>query len=254
MVLQRAAGRAAREGRRFRRRIAPTPLEQMLDSRWSFVRSSAQALQIVLAQSDCGTHALRQALDEAHRVREEIQRASIKGESTFGVEFDLERQSSLFLYAYCRLKRPAAVVETGIARGMSTAMILSALAANGKGRLTSFDITEDVGHLVDVRLRGRWDKIVLPSDPPQARLQLAKALAELPKIDLFLHDSDHSSAHQIFEFELAFQRFTPEGVLLSDDVEGTGAFDLATPPGWRLLALADSRKCLGVAYRGEPQP
>ena len=52
-----------------------------------------------------------------------------------------------YLYAVVRAAKPAVVVETGVASGMSSAHILRALAANGSGAL----------HLSDEHLHTAWD-------------------------------------------------------------------------------------------------
>ena len=48
----------------------------------------------------------------------------------------------LTLYALVRTIRPAIVVETGVANGFSSEVILHALAANGHGELHSIDISD----------------------------------------------------------------------------------------------------------------
>lgn len=61
------------------------------------------------------------------------------------------------------LRRPAVVVETGVAMGFTTAVILAAMDENGAGTLESIDLpplqvdaTGFVGNVIPVDLRGRW--------------------------------------------------------------------------------------------------
>ena len=69
----------------------------------------------------------------------------------------------LLCYLVCRSLRPATVVETGVAYGMTSAFILQALEVNGEGALHSVDLPplarqadRYVGALVPNRLRHRW--------------------------------------------------------------------------------------------------
>ncbi len=54
------------------------------------------------------------------------------------------------------------VIETGVAAGVSTNAMLSALQINGAGNLLSLDITLKVGELVDDKLKTRWKLEILP--------------------------------------------------------------------------------------------
>ncbi len=93
-------------------------------------------------------------------------------------------------YAVCRLLRPEIVLETGVAYGVTTALVLKALQVNGKGRLYSIDLPPlgenadaFVGYLVPEALRARWtvnrgvSKRVLP-----------QLLPRLGRVDLFIPD------------------------------------------------------------------
>ena len=102
------------------------------------------------------------------------------------------------LYVVVRVTRPRVIVETGVASGLSSAHILRALAANGTGTLYSIDLPNvqegsvlpqgrPPGWIVPDSMRGSW------------RLQLGDARSLLPalltavgRVDLFLHESDHS--------------------------------------------------------------
>lgn len=136
------------------------------------------------------------------------------------------------LYAICRLLRPKVVVETGVASGMSSAYVLQSLHDNQEGRLYSIDLpnadTEALlgkvlttlpegrgpGWLVPEWLRDRWDLRIGKS----ADL-LPPLLEELGRLDIFLHDSEHSFENMMFEFNAAWPRLGSRGLLLSDDVD-----------------------------------
>lgn len=60
------------------------------------------------------------------------------------------------VYALVRALKPAQVVEVGVASGGTSTHILTALEANGKGKLWSVDIAPDCGLTVPENLRHRW--------------------------------------------------------------------------------------------------
>jgi predicted O-methyltransferase YrrM len=132
--------------------------------------------------------------------------------------FDLGRFRCV--YALVRLLAPERVVETGVHDGLSSTLILKALAANRRGRLVSIDRpSSDLpvgvagpGWLIPQELRDRWT------------LRLGDAVRLLPQvaaqnapIDLFLHDSDHSVSHRRFEFSTVKTFLAPAGIMLCDD-------------------------------------
>jgi predicted O-methyltransferase YrrM len=136
-----------------------------------------------------------------------------------------------YLYAVVRAFKPAVVVETGVASGMSSAHILRALAANGSGRLYSIDLPNvqegsilpqgrTTGWIVPAALRSRWDLQL--GDTHEL---LPKLLTRLDRVDVFLHDSDHSYEAMSFEFEQALAKIEPGGLLMSDDSHLHAAWD-----------------------------
>lgn len=169
--------------------------------------------------------------------------------------WDAHREECERLYALVRKLEPDTVVETGVYHGVSTASILVALADNDSGTLHSLDhgsaalgdggtATAEARHMVRERpscaepgshalppdrepgwiipedLRSRWERHRGPS-----QRELPGLLAELGGVDLFLHDSDHSTATMLFEFELAWEWLRPGGVLASHHIRWNDAFE-----------------------------
>jgi len=110
------------------------------------------------------------------------------------LDYDLGGPAHLaLLYFFVRYKRPRVVVETGVAAGFSSTVILSALAANGGGRLYSSDLPyfrlynpeQYIGYVVPDELKLNWSCLTKGD-----RQNLPKILSMVDKIDLFHHDSD----------------------------------------------------------------
>lgn len=149
--------------------------------------------------------------------------------------------SNAELYTLVRCRRPEVIVETGVASGVSSTLILTALARNRGGHLFSIDKPnrnasgyidsdgkKDVvftpsdrgpGWLVPTRLHDRWTLLQGPSFD-----LLPGLLSKLGHIDFFFHDSEHSYGNMQFEFEQASTALPNGGILYSDDVFRNSAF------------------------------
>lgn len=163
-----------------------------------------------------------------------------------------------YLYSIVRTLRPKVAVETGVANGFSSAFLLQALHANGEGHLHSIDLPREVGRayepgtfyegegragipagsgpgwLIPETLRDRWTLLLGRSQD-----ELPPLLERVGELDLFMHDSEHSFDCMWFEFNAAWPRLRPGGVLVSDDVNSTDAFPrFAREQGREPLRLA----------------
>jgi predicted O-methyltransferase YrrM len=141
------------------------------------------------------------------------------------------------LYLSVRALRPRLVVETGPFNGASSTFLLHALEANGgDGRLVSFDVSDardalgvpipegrEPAWLVPHELRGRFELVL-----GDTRQTLRRRLERDTAIDLFFHDSLHTTRHMLFEFRAAWRHLRHGGVLVSDDVFWNPAFWLFT--------------------------
>ena len=152
------------------------------------------------------------------------------------------------LYFLVRHFQPRIMIETGVARGASTAYILLAMQQNNLGHLYSIDLPpaqaaiqkdhydncsfyklEDgqghwlkntiVGDMIPEWLKDRWSLIL-----GRAELELPKLISSLDQIDIFYHDSLHTESHMMFEFCTAWPVIKPGGLLLSHDVLWNNAF------------------------------
>ena len=144
------------------------------------------------------------------------------------------------LYTIVRATSPDVVVETGVGTGVSSAFILDALSRNRRGELWSIDLPnyervympklhktpvtiipegKEPGFLVPDALRDRWHLVL-----GDTRSRLPQVMGSVDRVDLFLHDSEHTYEAMMFEFETVWPHLREQGVLLCDDVMWNSAF------------------------------
>ena len=141
-------------------------------------------------------------------------------------------------YAIVRAKRPAHVVETGVDKGLGTCVIAAALLRNtaegSPGTVTSLDINPEAGYLARSE---PWSEVV--------DLVIGDSIASIGaldrKVDMFLHDSNHSTAHERREFQAVETKLAPGGLLLTDNVTVTNVLaEHAERTGRRFLAYRET--------------
>lgn len=140
------------------------------------------------------------------------------------------------LYLFTRAIEPEIFVETGVLNGFSSAFILLAMKHNRRGgSLYSIDLPPDDEILEQGNRpvpQGKNAGWVIPDSLRTPHyLLLGRAQTILPdllekqgSIDVFLHDSDHSYSHMMFEMGLSWDYLRPGGWLLCDNVEANSAF------------------------------
>ena len=140
--------------------------------------------------------------------------------------YQIDNESAYFLYILCRILKPKAIVETGVAYGLSSAYILQAFIDNNEGMLYSIDSVfrpweseEMIGSIIPTTLRNRWKFV-----NGIATKKLKDMLDSLGKIDIFLHDSLHTYQNMMFEFNLVWPYIKKQGFLISDDIASNNAF------------------------------
>jgi hypothetical protein len=135
----------------------------------------------------------------------------------FGPIYDLGPELSRSLLGVLIEKKPSLVIETGVAAGKSTNLILNQLRLNRVGHLVSIDVTRNVGELIEKHNRILWTLEVLPDFA--RRLRFEAILRKYSKTQIFLHDSDHSVAWQLFEIKKVTERLSDLSYILVDDVQ-----------------------------------
>ena len=177
------------------------------------------------------------------------------GRATYGGWDDGDRRLASMVWCMTRHLRPALVVETGVARGITSRVILEAMERNGAGALYSIDLPAldrslhaEIGAAVPADLRARWTYVNGTS-----RRRLPALLAELGEIDLFVHDSSHTARNMRFELGCASTALR-RGAIVADDIHRNDAFANFTrshPDAPSFVATADDGKALfGIALKG----
>jgi predicted O-methyltransferase YrrM len=168
---------------------------------------------------------------------------------------------------YCRLAwclarhlHSARIVETGVAGGLSSRVLLEAIERNGGGRLWSIDLpplldadlARETAAAVPQRLRAYWTLL-----RGSSRRLLPRLAAELHQVDLFLHDSLHTTRNVRFELEHVWPALAPGGAALIDDLDrntATGEFLERHPEATAAIgASTDERTLIGCLIKnGQP--
>lgn len=151
----------------------------------------------------------------------------------------IEIGAPLELYGLARLLEPQHVVEIGVASGVSSAYLLSALERNGRGLLHSIDRPKydrptatgagrttaswsipagrSPGWAVPPRLWSRWDLRI-----GDKRAALPILTDQIARIDLFVYDVPHSCDTSWEEFRALDRRIPPGAVVIVDHGPGGG--------------------------------
>ena len=149
------------------------------------------------------------------------------GVGAFGGFNDGEPEIVRAVYCLVRHLKPLKVVETGVARGITSRFILEALERNDSGRLWSIDLpppldpelNAEVAQAVEGPCRRRWSYI-----RGSSRRCLPGLLSSLGDIGLFLHDSLHTEYNTRFELAEAWPVLRPGGAMVVDDIDLNDAF------------------------------
>ncbi len=112
-----------------------------------------------------------------------------------------------------RQEKPDTMIETGVESGYSSEHFLVAMDDNRKGRLYSCDPAPS-GFYEAYPIRHQ--RFTFMREPSYTACD--KIFKATGKVDIFLHDSDHSYACQTWEYEWAWLHVRNGGIIASDDV------------------------------------
>lgn len=157
------------------------------------------------------------------------------GRYTYGCFSDAD--SSLCRAVWCTIlhTRPEIVIETGVAHGVTSRIVLEAMNLNNHGRLWSIDLPYPFDYGVHVQTgvavteacRARWSYL-----EGSSRQRLPRLIGEVGRVEVFIHDSLHTARNVMFEMRQAASAMAPGGVMIVDDIkthEGFRAFTRRHP-------------------------
>ncbi len=229
------------------------PQRAIRELKYRYTFSSAASFCSFLGKASKGE--VRALFDECSRQRcfkEAEKRLNLLRPSSGRGEMGREAES---LYVLVRLLKPDMMVETGVGAGISSTYILKAMELNRKGFLYSIDLPDETGlsgWVVPDGLRPRWNL----SQGSSIDL-LPGLLKKTGPVDIFLHDSDHSYAHMMFEFRAVWQYLKLDSIFLAHDVGRNDAlFDFCkeTNIPWTKVrtfpVLGGFRKSSGISLTG----
>jgi len=147
-------------------------------------------------------------------------------EKPYPTDYSISSDSRKFLYLLCRIVQPRNIIETGVAYGLSSLYILSAMNKNNSGNLYSIDSIfrpwqskEMIGAIIPEKLQKRW-KLILG----KSNLELDKLFNKIDDVEIFIHDSLHTYKNMTFEFDCAINKINKNGIIISDDILDNDAF------------------------------
>jgi Methyltransferase domain len=176
------------------------------------------------------------------------------GRQTYGAYSDGD--SSLCRAVWCTVlhTRPEVVIETGVAHGVTSRVVLEALQWNDRGHLWSIDLPHPLDHRLHAQTgaavsdacRPRWSYLEGSSSQ-----RLPPLLAEVGHVEVFIHDSLHTARNTAFEMNQAASAMPPGGVMLVDDIKTHKGFAIFARrhPGYRTIVCpsADREGLFGIA-------
>jgi Methyltransferase domain len=177
------------------------------------------------------------------------------GMFSYGGWNDADRAFAEAIWCAVAHIRPMRAVETGVAHGLTSRIILRGLERNGTGRLWSIDLPavdsalhSEIGMAVPEDLRSRWTYV-----PGTSRERLPGLLRELGEIDFFVHDSLHTSRNVRFELDSTWPYMRVGGVAVVDDIDHSLGFSTLTqrlgPGEWLAARHVTGEGLWGVAIK-----
>ncbi len=149
------------------------------------------------------------------------------GRFTYGWYSDAEILLCRAVWCVALHTRPEVVIETGVAHGVTSRVVLEALKQNDFGHLWSIDLPfpfdhqlhGETGVVVTEACRPRWSYLEGSSSQ-----RLPPLVAEVGHVDMFVHDSLHTAKNTLFEMEQAASAMPSGGVMLVDDIGSHDGF------------------------------
>ena len=204
-------------------------------------------------------------LEHFHRVWADIEDGlSAQGLSfgrwTYGEYSDADPSLSAATWCAVRHLRPVKVIETGVARGVTSRVILEAMSLNGIGHLWSVDLPhpfrpelhKEIAAAVPPECRDRWTYV-----RGSSRRQLPSLVSRLENVNLFVHDSLHTARNMRFELRTVWPAMQSGDLALVDDVENQSFRDFVREVNGSpsiVMRSADGPWMFGAMTKERPCP
>lgn len=176
------------------------------------------------------------------------------GRYTYGPFSDADRSLSRAVWCTVLHTRPEVVIETGVAHGVTSRIVLEALERNDRGHLWSIDLP----YPLDRGLRGQTGAAVPGAAHPRwsylegaSRQRLPPLVQEVKHVEVFIHDSLHTARNTVFELDQAAAGMPLGGVMIVDDIRMHDGFTTFSRrhPGYQTITCpsADGLGMFGIA-------
>jgi Methyltransferase domain len=202
-------------------------------------------------------------LERFHQVWADIQNGLLAkglsfGRWTYGEYSDADPALGAATWCAVRHHRPTTVLETGVARGVTSRIIIEALSLNGTGHLWSLDLPhpfrpelhKETAAAVPTSCRDRWTYV-----RGSSRRQLPSLVSRLEKVDMFVHDSLHTGRNMRFELKTVWPAMHSGDLALVDDVDNQSFRDfvlaVGAPPSI-VMRSADGPWMFGAIQKDGP--
>ncbi len=176
------------------------------------------------------------------------------GRDTYGWYADGDSSLCRALWCVALHTRPEVAIETGVAHGVTSRIVLEALGQNHLGHLWSIDLPfpfdhrlhQETGIVVTASCRPRWSYL-----EGSSKQRLPSLIAKVGHVEMFIHDSLHTAENTLFEMEQAASAMSAGGVIVVDDIDSHMGFAMFAQrhPGYETIicASADRNGMFGIA-------
>jgi hypothetical protein len=199
----------------------------------------ASFVSVVTGESFTKARGYIREVEEDQQLKSHIVRLNAASKEKHVADLEARFGRRVGWYAMVRIRKPRIVVETGVDKGLGSAVIAAALMRNASeghlGNLLGLDINPNAGYL----LASPYDKFgrIIYGD------SLASIAAIKEPIDFFIHDSDHSDLHEANELKAIRAKLSPEALVLSDNADHSSKLlEFAQETGRDYLFFAEKPK------------
>ena len=189
----------------------------------------------------------KEIIDYIDKAKDLFRAVSKTQSSITNTRWNAEEQLFILLHSLIKAKNSKLIIETGVANGITTNAIMKALEESGEGgELHSFDVLPETNKAY--LGNGNWNFHLLKGK--NTHNQIKSVVSSLPKVDVWVHDSNHGYRWQKFEYLLALSVLSKNGILISDDIDASSAWgELAKSHFRKSYVIFDSRKFIGIAIK-----